>query len=105
MIHVGDLPGIRRPNRMKIETTGLAEIDVARRAGTILITNLEFIFAGGIGKVGNPFAVGRPGRGTLGNAGSVGNVAGVALFVAGTVKISPWDSNAARAPVGEIAKL
>ena len=80
LVGVGDVLGVRRPGG-SVEVAGIgAEVDDGWRLESGLVVKVELVFAGGIGEVGDGFAVGAPGWVALGRSGGVGQVAGIALL-------------------------
>ena len=101
LVGVEDALGIGRPVR-SVEVGRLgAEVDDLRRRNAVLIADVELVFAGGVAEVGDGFAVGGPGGIALGGVGVLVRLR-ASPFSAGTVKMSPWASKTARAPVGEM---
>ena len=80
LVRVGDLLRVGRPHRGVVEGRRIAEGEFLRLGQGALIAQVQLIFARFIGEVGDPFAVGRPGRIALGHAGCVGHVADGSLF-------------------------
>src|SRR5262245_10942154 len=80
LVAVGDLLAVGRPDRIIVEGGRVAERDLFHLAHSVLAAEMQRIFARLIGEVGDPFAIGRPGRATLHDARRVGQVADVALF-------------------------
>ena len=80
LVGVGDVLGVGRPGGV-VEVAGLgAEVDDRGRLEAGLVVQVELVLAGGVGEVGDGFAVGAPGGVALGHAGGLGQVARVALF-------------------------
>ncbi len=79
LVDVGDLLRIRRPLHPAIERR-CAQIELAHLARAVVRTHVQFVIARFIREVGDPLAVGRPGRVALGRAGGLGQIARIAFF-------------------------
>jgi hypothetical protein len=80
LVGVGDVLGIGRPGGA-VEVAGVGtEVDDHGRLVAGLVMEVELVLAGGIGEVGDGFAVGAPGGIALGDTGGLGEVADVALL-------------------------
>ena len=103
VVGVRHLAAVGRPLRGRVEA-GAAEAHASRLALAVLGATCSSYSPAGIGEVREARAVGRPRRRALVRPGVVVRLRG-SPFSAGTVRISPRNSKAARAPDGETAAL
>ena len=79
-IGVGNFLAVRRPGDAVEKGRRNTEIDFAHFTQAILRAQVQRVFAGLVGKVGNGFSVRRPGRGAVGDARRIRDVTNIALF-------------------------
>src|SRR5207245_2356213 len=75
-----NLFGVRRPDRGIVVRGAVVELELLPLPVSVLRPEVELVLAALVGEIGDPTAVGRPGRVALGGAGAVGDIANIPLL-------------------------